>query len=134
MGKNTRGEKERSRERQLAHENSRLRKENNRLRRQLAKIDLDRYSHIKDIVQEHYAQEEIDEGADKMLNDMKHEWVCHECGTGHLEINLYTRAGETWYFRECNNCPNRTKSQVYSEGVKGPIKVIEPKPDKNGRK
>lgn len=133
MGKTRRGDKERSREQELKHENQRLRREISSLRKQLARIDLDRYSHIKDMVEEHLAQEEK-MSTQEMLKSMKEEWKCRECNSGYLEIFLYNKIGETWYFRRCNSpdCEHRTKSQPYTPSVKGIMKepVI---PDKNNR-
>lgn len=121
MGKTRRGHKEYSREQRLIHENQRLKRENARLRKHLAKIDLDRYSQVKDILQEHYSQEEKETTTYEMLQRLKNEWACRECGTGHLEIMLYNKTSGTWYFRKCNNCSHRTKSQQYTPNVKGII-------------
>lgn len=119
MGKTKRGEKERSRERQLAHENQKLRREISSLRKQLARIDLDRHDYVKNIVEEHYAKEEVEDNTHKMLESMKNHWKCHMCKSGHLEINLYTRLDGVFYYRKCNECDNRTKSQQYNESVTG---------------
>lgn len=127
MGKSRRGHKELSKEQELKYENrefrrrerdkdneiNKLKREIGSLRKQLARIDLDRYSHVRDIVQEHYANEEVEQNTQDMLSSLKNQWQCHECGTGHLEIYLYTRQDGTFYYRLCNNCPNRTKSQKY---------------------
>ena len=123
MSRNTRGEKEHNRLQQLQHENSRLKREISKLRKQLGRIDLDRHSYVKDIVDEHFANQEQEETTGKMLERLKEEWKCHECHVGYLEISMYSKMGEPWYFRQCNNCPHRTKSQHYSsEKVTGPIK------------
>lgn len=129
MGKARRGQKERSKEQELKYENNKLRREVSSLRKQLCRIDLDRYSHVRDMVQEHLAEEDDDMLTQEMLQSMKNTWKCHECNEGHLEINLYTKMNETWYYRQCSNCDNRTKSQSYTPSVKGIIKL--PAPDKN---
>jgi hypothetical protein len=134
LGKARRGDKERSREQELKYENQKLRREVSSLRKQLARIDLDRYSHVRDMVEEHLAQEEEVTSTEDMLKSMKNEWKCHECNQGHLEIFLYTKIGETWYFRQCNACPNRTKSQIYTPSVKGIIKQPDPEPEKRSFK
>lgn len=132
MGKSRRGDKERSREQELKYENHKLRRQVSSLRKQLARIDLDRHSYVKDIVDEHLADQEEITTTEEMLKSMKNEWKCRECGDGHLEIVLYGKMDETWYFRKCNGCPHRTKSQVYTPNVKGIIKET-PLPDKNDR-
>ena len=123
MSKNTRGDKEYTRLQELIHENKKLKREIASLNKQLARIDLDRHSFVKDIIDEHYAEEEREKNTDKMLQSLKNEWPCHECKTGQLQVNPYTKAGETWYYRQCNNCKNRTKGQKWHPSVKGPVKI-----------
>lgn len=141
MGKTTRGHKEYSKEQELKHENRNLRNkvrelesENRQLRRQvsgsrkeIARLDLDRHSYVSEIVQEHLANEEAEQSAQDLLHAMKNTWKCHECGNGHLEIHLYTRQDGTFYYRHCNNCENRTKSQKYDPASVSGI-MHEPKP------
>lgn len=124
MSKSTRGDKEYTRLQQALHENARLKREISSLRKQLARLDLDRHGYVKDIIDEHFAREEQEETTGKMLERLKNEWKCRECHDGYLEISLYSKLGEAWYFRQCNNCPHRTKSQKYNpENVLGPIKL-----------
>lgn len=136
MGKSRRGHKELSKEQELKYENKefrrrerdkdnqilQLKREVSSLRKQLARIDLDRYSYIKDSLEEHYAQEEEVVDNERLLADLKKSWLCKECGAGYLEVILYNKIGETWYYRQCNSCVHRTKSQRYSADVKGIIK------------
>lgn len=121
MGKSRRGSKEFSREQKLIHENKRLKREVSQLRKQLARIDLDRYDTVKGIIEQHYAQEREEEGKE-ILENLKKEWACRQCEDGHLEIFLYTKVDTTWYYRICSNaprCKNRTKAQRYTPDVKG---------------
>lgn len=127
MGKTTRGHKEYSKEQELKHENRELRnrirelendvrqltRQTARTRKQFARMDLDRHAYVQDIIQEHFHNEEVEQNTQDMLASLKNKWQCRECGTGHLEIFLYTRQDGTFYYRLCNNCPNRTKSQKY---------------------
>jgi hypothetical protein len=122
LGKNRRGEKEYSREQKLIHENKRLKRQVDSLRKQLARLDLDRYSQVRDVLEAHYAEDNEQNSAD-LLDRLKHEWACRECGKGNLEIILYTKASEPWYFRRCNLCEHRTKSQQYHPSVKGIVKT-----------
>jgi rubrerythrin len=141
LGKNTRGQKEYSREQELKHENEKLRnkirqlegevrqlsRQYSRSRKQFAKLDLDRHAYVQEIIQEHLAKEEDEQTAQQLVKSLKDEWLCRECGEGHLEITLYTRRDGTFYHRACNACSNRTKVQKYDpETVKGIIK--KPKP------
>jgi len=119
--RNSRGDKEYSRLQELAHENKSLKKQVASLRKQLARIDLDRYASVKDTIQRSYQLEEELEGK-KILAKVKKEWKCNNCTSGHLEICLYNRPDGTHYFRKCDNCPHRTKSQRYTNEVVGVIK------------
>lgn len=133
MGKsrNTRGNKEYSREQRLIHENRELKRALAKLRKQLERIDLDRYQEIKEIVDRSYAAENEAASA-QVLADLRKIWSCHECGKGVMEICLYSRLNETWYYRHCNCCSHRTKSQKYDpESVNGIIR--EPPEPKQGK-
>jgi len=126
MGKARRGEREFGREKKLAHENKRLKKELAQMRKLLARVDLDRYSQVKDMIEENYQADREQEGQD-ILERLKQEWRCQtpSCA-GYLEIILYNKIDSTWYYRKCNCCPNRTKSQKYNrDEVRGIIKKTE---------
>jgi len=129
VGKNIRGGKEYDRLQTALHENRKLKRENAGLRKALAKLDLDRHAYVRDIVEEHYAREDSETTTMEMLDMLKSEWKCRECNEGFLEITVYSKLGDSWYFRQCNNCKYRTKSQKYSQNVKGLMKQQE-KPEK----
>jgi hypothetical protein len=123
LARNMRGNKERSREQELKHENQKLRREISSLRKQLARLDLDRHSYVKDIVDEHLAHEEQETSAVHMLKKLKEAWRCNKCKDGYLEIFTYNKINETWYRRECNICDNKTKAQKYDpDHVQGIMK------------
>lgn len=124
MSRSTRGDKEYTRLQEALHENGKLKRENASLRKQLARLDLDRHSYVKDIVDEHLANEERGETTLEMVERLKEEWRCHECKTGFLEVIPFSKAGKTWYIRQCNNCTHRTQSKPYDpQNVKGPLKI-----------
>jgi len=124
LSKNTRGDKEYSRLQTALNENRKLKRENASLRKALSKLDLDRHAYVRDIVDEHYAREDND-AAMSTIEASKSFWKCRECGEGHLEIIEYPKMGVSWYYRKCNNCRHRTKSQRLTADVKGPRKPIE---------
>lgn len=133
MGKSKRGDKERSREQELKYENSKLRREVSNLRKQLARLDLDRHSYIKDIVDEHLADEQESIDSTHLLEKMKAKWRCHEGGCeGHLEIIVYSKMGQPWYYRQCSDCSNRTDAKPHHAGVEGIPKTIPIEPIKMG--
>ncbi len=121
MSKNTRAEKEYTREQKLVNENKQLKRELAKLRKMLARIDLDRYSTIKDMLQEHEMKDKLDK-TEPLLSSLKEEWKCHDCLEGYLEIVIFSKVGDLWYFRACNSCQKRTKSQKYTPEVRGLIK------------
>ena len=125
MSKSHRTDKEYTKEQRLQFENKKLKREVVSLRKQLARLDLDRYSQVRDIIDEHYSEEEKTEQTHELLKSLKEEWKCKECQNGFLEIFTYERAGSTWYYRVCSDapfCKNRTKGQPYSPSVKGIIR------------
>lgn len=114
-----------TKEQELIHENQQLKRTISSLRKRLARIDLDRYDTIKEMIQEHYKEEKADQGKE-ILENLKKTWACKKCEEGYLEIFLYNRGDSTYYYRICSNAPdclNRTKSQPYIEtNVKGIIR------------
>lgn len=122
MGKTKRNDKDFSREQKLINENKRLKRELSKIRKAMARLDLDRYDTIREMVQEHRTESQPEFGAD-FLENLKKIWLCNDCRNGYLEIILFNKINSTYYYRKCNNCPNRTKSQKYDpQKVKGIIK------------
>lgn len=123
MSKSRRNNHGYTREQKLIQENQKLKRQLGQLRKQLARIDLDRYEHIKQIVKRHY-QEEYEQEGQELLEKLKEEWKCHEPGcSGYLEINIFNKINDTYYYRACNACNHRTKSKRYDpKEVKGIIK------------
>ena len=111
-----------TREQRLQHENDRLKKTIAQLRKQLARVDLDRFSNIRDIVDNHYKQEDAAKHAEKekeSLDALKRTWQCSKCGEGHLEIILINKMNDLNYYRKCTVCSHRTKLQRYNKDVRG---------------
>lgn len=117
MGKSRYGNKEYTKEQRLFHENQQLKREIAQLRKRMARLDLDRYENIKDTINEHYQEDNAEEGQ-KILKKVKDQWTCHKCFEGHLQMVVYNKVNETWYFRRCDKCENRTPSKKYSTDVK----------------
>lgn len=115
MGKARTDKRGQTREQRLQRENEALKRQISSLRRSLARIDLDRYSTVKDIIEEHYKEEKAQEGQ-QILENIKKTWQCKDCMEGHLEIFIYSHSGKTFYYRICSNAPscrNRTLSKPY---------------------
>jgi hypothetical protein len=122
MGKSRTDKNGYTREQKLTKENQQLKRTISSLKKQLARIDLDRYEQVREIIEEHYSKDRKDEGQ-AILDNLKDQWKCHEAGCqGHLRITLFNKVNQVHYFRKCSspNCPNRTKSQKYDpKSVKG---------------
>jgi hypothetical protein len=108
-----------TREQRLLKENQALKRQLSALRKQIARIDLDRYDSVKDIIEQHYQDEKHEKGQE-ILENLKQIWKCRECEEGYLEIKVYSKIGQAHYYRQCNECANRTDSQRYDpKTVKG---------------
>lgn len=100
----------------IKRENDKLKRQISALRKQIAKLDLDRYDSIKDIIEQHYQHEKAEKGQE-ILENLKQTWICRECNEGYLKIKIYSKIGEAYYYRECSECPHRTKSQRYDPKI-----------------
>ena len=66
-----------TREQKLIQENRLLKRQVSSLRKQLARIDLDRYDAVKEMIQEHYKEDRAEEGRE-ILENLKKSWICHK--------------------------------------------------------
>jgi len=123
MGKNTRGNKEFTREQRLVKENKQLKQQVSQLRKQLARLDLDRFDSVKEMLDE-FNSEDLPQTGTEFLETLKKKWECNDCRQGFLEIVIFSKIGQPHYFRSCSNegCNNRTKSQKYSPQVSGIVR------------
>lgn len=124
MGKARTDRNGHTREQRLIHENQQLKKQISGLRKALARIDLDRYDMVKEMIQDHYKEEREEQGKE-ILESIRKSWACRECGDGTMEIYIYNRGPGTFYYRICSNAPscmNRTLAKPYTPGVKGVIR------------
>lgn len=126
MAKNTRGIKEFTREQKLSKENKMLKRELAHLRKQISRLDLEGLEAAKQMVFDHEEKDRLSEivgESNSSLDRLKEIWTCRQCCNGYLEITLYSKIGETHYYRKCNNCSNRTKGKRYDEqSVKGIVR------------
>lgn len=126
MGKCKRSDKEFTREQRLAKENKELKKELAYLRKQITRLDGDRFEVLRQIVADQEETERFQENmglSSSNPDTLKRDWSCRKCESGYLEINLYSKMGQTWYYRACNGCNHRTTGKRYDAGsVKGIIK------------
>ena len=129
MGKSRRSDKEYTKEQRLSKENRQLKKELSHLRKQIARLDGDRFETLRQMCADNEEKERFNENmgpAKSTVETLKKDWACRQCSTGFLEISLYSKLGQTFYFRKCNSCANRTKGKRYDDqSVKGIVKNVE---------
>lgn len=102
----------------LKYENQKLKRQISSLRKQLARIDIDRYENLKDLLYKH-ANEDLEERIEEEKKKIKQQWECHICRQGFMKIHTISRRDGLFYYRKCTNCDNRTKTKPYNEKVKG---------------
>lgn len=123
MGKSRTDRKGQTREQRLIKENQSLKKQVQILRKRLARIELSRYENVKEAVEDHERNSGLPTTQD-LLEALKETWRCKKDSCkGYLEVYLFNKIDTVWYYRKCNCCDNRTKSQKYDpKSVKGIIK------------
>jgi len=114
----SRGDTELTEIRRLKMENQKLKKQMSKLRKQLSRIDIDRYSNLKDML-EAQAAEDSNFDAKVDLEDLKQKWICHECKEDHLRVIIVPRADGLFYMRKCASCDHRTRLKKYTDEVDG---------------
>ncbi|MBF0442901.1 MAG: hypothetical protein HQK54_13425 [Oligoflexales bacterium] len=122
MGKsrNSRGSrKEHDEIHHLREENQKLKRQLNRLRKQIARVDMDKFQNIREVIE---AQQKED---DAFVEEMKQKkliehWQCFKCGRDYLRLIIIYRPDGDFYFRRCPTCNKRTKLKKLEENVVGP--------------
>lgn len=112
--RNRYAEKELDQLQKLKYENKRLKRQIAALRKQIARIDIDRYENIKDIIERHH-KEDLDERLLEEKKKLETKWECHECKRGVLVRHELMRIDGAFYYRKCNNCNHRTKVKPYKD-------------------
>jgi hypothetical protein len=108
--RNTRSDKEFSKEQKLAHENRELRKALAKLRKKLDRMDHEAHEEIQEVLEEAQAAERQAE----QENEKKPISIrCDDCGKGNLAIFQYQKITEPMCYWQCGLCGYRTKSQVF---------------------
>jgi hypothetical protein len=102
----------------LKRENDRLKKQVSSLRKQLARVDIDRYENLQDLIHK-YDKEEAAEIIAKEHKAKEQKWKCYECPEGILRLKVFERQDGIFYMRKCDKCVNRTKLKRWSKEVEG---------------
>lgn len=102
----------------LRNENKKLKHQISSLRKQLSRIDVDRFQNLKDLL-DSQDREDKAEVVKQEKETLKRAWQCWTCETGTLMLLIIERADGVFYMRKCNECNKRTKLQQYHPGIKG---------------
>ena len=103
---------------QLKQENSKLRRQIQKLRKELSKIDIDRYSYLKDLI-ESQDRQDVEFSKKQELEALQEKWICHKCEEDYLKLIIVPRLDGVWYFRRCKSCLHKTKLKRYTDDVEG---------------
>lgn len=102
----------------LKRENDRLKKQVSSLRKQIARIDINRFENLQEILHKH-DQIEAEEVLENDKKQLEKKWKCYECVDGVLRLKVFERQDGIVYFRKCDKCNNRTKLQKWNKDVEG---------------
>jgi len=112
----SRGTKEYDELQETRHENRRLKRTISQLRKQISRLDLDRYHNLSELIEKHDREEK-----DIKLKDHKRAvekiWECWKCREDILRLVIIERRDGTHYFRRCKNCHHRTKMKPMNDDV-----------------
>lgn len=108
---------EHDRMQRLVHENQKLKKQISALRKQMSRIDVDRFQNLKDLL-DAQDRENQQEALARRQEDAQKEWQCWDCSEGTLRLTILERRDGVFYYRKCDSCPKRTRLQPYGAKVK----------------
>lgn len=92
-----------------------LKKQIGRMKKFISRID--KYHHDR-VFFDDVVDEPVENKKQSKNTDID-KWLCFACGDGQLMLVVYPRVDVLHYFRRCNNCGHRTKSQQFDESVEG---------------
>lgn len=102
----------------VRNENKKLKHQISQLRKQLARIDIDRFQNLKDLIDSQDRREQ-EEAAKEREIQVKKQWECWDCRQDYLKLVILERRDGVFYYRHCENCKKRTKLQKYTDKVNG---------------
>lgn len=102
----------------LTRDNEKLKKTIQSLRKNLSRLDVDRYQQFKELLD---SQDAAESDSDKLyeLDRLKKKWMCKVCGKDYLKLILIHRPDSTYYLRKCQSCDNKTRLKKYTDDVTG---------------
>lgn len=93
-------------------ENRKLKQQISQLRKQISRIDVDRFQNLKDLLDAQDRREAEDAAKSRGMESDK-RWECWTCRTGILRVHVIEKPTGSIYNRVCDNehCGHRTKFQ-----------------------
>lgn len=87
------------------------------MRNVLARVDLSKYEHLKELVEQQRQESKAQEKAEEKKAST---WNCFDCGEGHLQLMIFERRDGVFYYRLCTNfeCKKKTPLKKYTKDVK----------------
>jgi hypothetical protein len=118
MARSTRAGKEFTELQEIKRKNQKLQRQISALRKQLSRIDVDRYQELRKLVDQQEAEDRAEECA-IIAQKVDKAWKCWNCAEGTLRPVFIERRDKTVYWRACDYCKKRTKTKTCDskEGV-----------------
>lgn len=101
----------------LKEQNKKLKREVSGLRKQISRLDLDRFESFKEAL-DRIDEIEMEQSARRKERQVsKDKWRCWTCDNGTLKLTVLERRDGVYYFRKCEACNKRTRLQRYTPDV-----------------
>jgi len=102
----------------VKRENDKLKKQISSLRKQLARIDINRYENLQDLMQK-FDKIEVEDDLKLSKKAKEKKWKCFNCEEGILRLKVFERPDGIFYLRKCDCCDNRTKLKKWNKDIDG---------------
>lgn len=102
----------------LKDQNKRLKREISSLRKQIQRLDLDRFASFKEAL-DRIDEIEMEQTAKRKEKDIsKEKWKCWDCNVGQMRLKVWDRLDGPHYQRVCDHCNKRTTMKKWTPEVK----------------
>ena len=102
----------------LKEQNRRLKREIAKLRKQIQRLDLDRFASFKEAL-DRIDEIEMEQTARRKEKEIsKEKWRCWDCNQGTMRLKVWDRLDGPHYQRVCDHCGKRTTMKKWTPEVK----------------
>lgn len=102
----------------LKDQNKRLKREISSLRKQIQRLDLDRFASFKEAL-DRIDEIEMEQTAKRKEKEIsKEKWKCWDCNVGTMRLKVWDRLDGPHYQRVCDHCNKRTTMKKWTPEVK----------------